>query len=330
MTVERSAQSDCVATIRGVVPMTLEPAFSSLRWREASVAWSPSAGITTPEGATGLLEDPPTPGGTAVSSAGARLPIRPEPRYDARMRLRVLTYNIHKAIGTDRVFSPERIVEVLRHHDADVVLLQEVDRHAPRSGRMDLAAHLARELGYGYRAVGMNVYMKHGKYGNATLSRFPIGRQHNIDLTIGRTKRRGAQHTRIHVTRDGRSAEVDVFNVHLSLRARLRREQIERLLGSSDIAHLNGGRPCIVAGDMNDWQGELKRKHFKPAGFSCATNRRTGSRWAIRTFPSFAPTGGLDKVFYRGALKIVHAHRSRLDLARVASDHLPVLAEFEL
>jgi len=246
------------------------------------------------------------------------------------MRLRILTYNIHKAIGVDRVFAPERIIQVLRHHDADIVLLQEVDRYAPRSGCIDLASYLARELGYRYRAVGINVYMKRGKYGNATLSRYPIGRQHNIDLTVGRAKRRGAQHTRIHVVRGRERVAVDVFNVHLSLLARLRRVQVERLLHTSDIVNLPLDAPCIIAGDMNDWQGELKRKHFLPAGFKCATNRREGSRWAIRTFPSFAPTGGLDKIFYRGSLQFLHAFRSRLEVARVASDHLPVIADFEL
>jgi endonuclease/exonuclease/phosphatase family metal-dependent hydrolase len=246
------------------------------------------------------------------------------------MRFRVLTYNIHKAIGVDGKFAPERIVEILRHHNADVVLLQEVDRFRPRSGRLDLASYLARQLDYRYRAVGMNVFFKHGKYGNATLSRHPIGRQRNIDLTIGRAKRRGAQHTRIHFATRDRRGEVDVFNVHLSLVARLRRQQVERLLKAQDVAHLASEACCIIAGDMNDWPGVLKRRYFAPAGFLCATNRRPGSRWAIKTFPSFAPSSGLDKIFCRGPLRPLHAHHSRLKLARVASDHLPVIADFEL
>jgi endonuclease/exonuclease/phosphatase family metal-dependent hydrolase len=246
------------------------------------------------------------------------------------MRFRVLTYNIHKAIGLDGRFAPERIVEILRHHDADVVLLQEVDRGRPRSGLLDLASHLARQLDYRYRAVGMNVFFKHGKYGNATLSRYPIGRQRNIDLTVGRSKRRGAQHTRIHIGKREGVLDVDVFNVHLSLTARLRRRQVERLLATHDVAHLTAQASCVVAGDMNDWQGVLKRRYFAPAGFLCATNRRPGSRWAIKTFPSVAPSSGLDKIFYRGPLHLLHAHRSRPELARVASDHLPVIADFDI
>jgi endonuclease/exonuclease/phosphatase family metal-dependent hydrolase len=123
---------------------------------------------------------------------------------------------------------------------------------------------------------------------------------------------------------------VDLFNVHLSLTATLRGQQVTRLLQSTDLAHVPLPRPCIVAGDMNDWPGSLKRRYFRPAGFECATGRRPGSRWAIKTYPSYAPTGGLDKFFYRGSLNLLHVARSRLALARVASDHLPVIADFEI
>jgi endonuclease/exonuclease/phosphatase family metal-dependent hydrolase len=245
------------------------------------------------------------------------------------MRLRLLTYNIHKAIGVDGRFAPERIVEVLRHHDADVVLLQEVDRGVPRSQGLDLASHLARQLSYRYKAVSMNVFLRRGKYGNATLSRFPIGRQRNIDLTVAWRKRRGAQHTCVHVARDGRTVDLEVFNVHLGLSATERRKQALRLLETADVARLTPQQACVVAGDMNDWRGVLKRRCFTPAGFQCATNRRPGSRWSIKTFPSYAPTGGLDKVFYRGPLRVARAAPSRLDLARVASDHRPAIVDFE-
>ncbi|TWT41005.1 Endonuclease/Exonuclease/phosphatase family protein [Phycisphaerae bacterium RAS1] len=246
------------------------------------------------------------------------------------MRFRLMTYNIHKAIGVDRKFAPERIVAVLEEHDADIVLLQEVDRGHPRSDHLDLASYLGRELKYHYRAVGMNVVMKTGRYGNATLSRFPIGRQRNIDLTIGGRKRRGAQHTRIHLTDAARRHYyLDVFNVHLSLLAGLRRTQVQRLLTCPDMAALDESDACVVAGDTNDWRGLLRRQ-LAPAGFSCATTRRPGSKWAIRSYPSFAPTGGLDRVFCRGPLQRLSAHAGRSRVARVASDHLPVIVDFEI
>ncbi|MCH8805891.1 MAG: endonuclease/exonuclease/phosphatase family protein [Planctomycetes bacterium] len=246
------------------------------------------------------------------------------------MRFRLLTYNIHKAIGVDRRFRPERIIAILKRHNADVVLLQEVDRGVPRSGHIDLASYIATAVLYQFRAVGMNVHLKKGKYGNATLSRFPIGRQRNIDLSIGRRKRRGAQHTRIILPKRGDPTPIDIFNIHLGLSALERRRQVRRLLESPDIAQLDPSAPCVIAGDLNDWRGVLRRQRFTDAGFLCATNRRPGSRWSIKTFPSYAPTGGLDKIFYCGSLRLLHVRRSRLALARVASDHLPVIADFEV
>lgn len=246
------------------------------------------------------------------------------------MKFRLLTYNIHKGIGMDGKFRPDRIIAVLNHHNADIVLLQEVDRGVPRSNHHDLASLLARSLQYEYRAAGMNVFMKRGRYGNATLARYPISRQRNIDLTVSWRKRRGAQHTSVTIHENDRKATVEIFNVHLGLSAMERRRQMADLLESSQITELGNDHPCIIAGDMNDWRGVLKRQRFVKHGFTCATNRKPGSRWAIKTFPSVAPTGGLDKIFYRGPLKPIRVYRSRLLLAQEASDHLPVIADFEI
>jgi endonuclease/exonuclease/phosphatase family metal-dependent hydrolase len=242
------------------------------------------------------------------------------------MRFRLLTYNIHRAIGLDRRFRPERIAAILEHYDADIVALQEVDSGAPRSRMLDLAAHLAELLQYDHRALGLNVFLSVGQYGNATLSRFPIASHRNIDLGLGARIRRGALHTQILLPH----GTLDLFNVHLSLTERRRHRQIPHLLGSTEFTGLARGAPCLVAGDTNDWRGTLRRAFFTPAGFQCATSRRPGSRWALKTYPSFAPTAGLDKVFYRGPLHLLHAYCSRLATARVASDHLPVVVDFEV
>ena len=76
------------------------------------------------------------------------------------MKLRIITYNIHRAIGLDRRFRPERIITTLRNHDADVVLLQEVDRGAVRSGEMDMAKEFAEALDYPH--VGPSAQPDHG------------------------------------------------------------------------------------------------------------------------------------------------------------------------
>ena len=108
------------------------------------------------------------------------------------MLIRTVTYNIHRAIGVDRRFRPDRIVKILRHYEPDLVLLQEVDEGVPRSRELDMARELAWELAFPYLAVGHNVSLRKGRYGNATLSRFPILRERNIDLSVeGSWIRRG-------------------------------------------------------------------------------------------------------------------------------------------
>ena len=247
------------------------------------------------------------------------------------MHLRFLSYNIHRAIGVDRRFRPRRVLDVLAHHDADVVLLQEVDDGAPRSREIDLARLISEELDYPFYAVGHNVTLRKGRYGNATLSRFPILRERNIDLTIGARKRRGCQHTTLRLARNGaRGPEVEVFNLHLGLSSRERSRQIGLLAHSREFVALDPSRACVVGGDFNDWTLRLDPIFTEILDFRCATRRDSPRNAAFRTYPSFSPTTGLDRIYFRGPLRRLAARTCRLGVARLASDHLPVIAEFEM
>jgi endonuclease/exonuclease/phosphatase family metal-dependent hydrolase len=247
------------------------------------------------------------------------------------MRIRVVSYNIHRAIGVDRRFRPERIVSILSYLAADLVLLQEVDEGAPRSRELDLARELARSLGYPHVAVGHNVALRRGRYGNATLSRFPILRERNIDLTIGLRKRRGCQHTRLLVkSPGGRGHRVEAFNLHLGLSARERREQVQSLARSRELAALPEGVACLVGGDFNDWRSLMEPTFEGELGFRSANGGDSGAERRLKTYPSFFPQGALDRIYFRGPLRLLAARPCRLGLCRVASDHLPLVADLEL
>jgi len=233
-----------------------------------------------------------------------------------------MSYNIHRAIGVDRRFRLDRILSVIRHHDPDILLLQEVDVGAPRSRRLDLAREIAGACGYPHLAVGLNVRLAQGMYGNATVSRFPIEAHRNIDLTIGSRKKRGCLFTKINV--HGR--KLAVFNLHLGLSFKERPRQVGIVARSPEFQTLAPSEPCIVAGDFNDWWTRLAPMFTEILGFTCATNKKRGYQNATLTYPSFSPTSGLDKIFVRG-LVVLEQPRCRLAVARVASDHLPVLAE---
>jgi endonuclease/exonuclease/phosphatase family metal-dependent hydrolase len=248
------------------------------------------------------------------------------------MRFRILSYNIHRAIGVDRRFRPERIVEIVDNYKADIVLLQEVDEGAPRSRELDLARELANDLGFPYHAVGHNVTLRKGRYGNATLSRHPILSERNIDLTIDLWKRRGCQHTAIALTDPhGESRSVrrlDIFNLHLGLSAGQRARQIELLARSGEMTALPPDAACLVGGDFNDWRSLLVPFLTGGMNFRSATDSVTGR--SLLTYPSFFPRGPLDRIFYRGPLALLAAQRCRLKLSRLASDHLPIVADFEI
>ncbi|RMH02276.1 MAG: endonuclease [Planctomycetota bacterium] len=242
------------------------------------------------------------------------------------MRIRVMSWNIHRAIGMDRRFRPERVAAVIRHHDPDLLLLQEVDRGVPRSRRLWLDHWLARETGYPYHAWAQAHVLQEGSYGNATLSRLPIRRRRHLDLRIGRRKRRNALYTRLQLP--GRHGALHVFNWHLGLARGERRQQVQRLLATGTIRSLPARARVILGGDSNDWRNRLFPSLLQPAGFHAWSE--SGRRRHILTYPSTRPVGALDKIFWRGPLGHEHIHASRLRLARVASDHLPLVAEFEL
>ncbi len=219
-------------------------------------------------------------------------------------------------------------MEILAHHDADIVLLQEVDDGAPRSQELNLAVELSREANYPFYALGRNVKLRKGFYGNATLSRLPIVRERNIDLTVGDKKRRGCQHTTLEVETPAGNERLEVFNLHLGLSARERERQIGTLIHSKEFPGLEESGPCIVGGDFNDWRSRLRPIFTEVFRFGSATARsERGDSSAIRTYPSFSPRGSLDRIYYRG-LDLVAARGCRLSVSRVASDHLPIVGDF--
>ena len=243
------------------------------------------------------------------------------------MRLRLLSWNIHKGIGgLDRRYRPERIVAVLEHYAPDLVLLQEVDDGAQRS-RGDRQVDLfGRALSMQHRIYFPNVRVRGGgTYGNAVLSRFPIAAARNLDLTFPAKKRRSALYAALHVhgPHGGRPRSVHVFNLHLGLSGFERKWQLARFFADHPFTGLAPRAPLVVGGDFNDVWGRLGRIFFEPAGFHVPER-------PARTFPAWAPVRALDAVYVRGDLKVHHLFRSHMREARFASDHLPLYAELEL
>jgi endonuclease/exonuclease/phosphatase family metal-dependent hydrolase len=242
------------------------------------------------------------------------------------MRLRAVSYNIHKCVGgIDRRYDPLRIAAVLAQHQPDVVLLQEVAQNGKRFPGDRQVELLGNALGLRHRSYFVNVRFgpHRGEYGNAILSRFPIVATENVDLTVHGKKARSVLHGRLRVILPGHhSRTMHVFNLHLGLSGHERREQLRRFLACHPFAGLDHRTPILVAGDFNDVWGTLGRL-LMPKGFR-------GVMRKIRTFPAVAPFRALDSLYVRGDLELVELHTSRQVLARSASDHLPLVAELRV
>ncbi len=240
------------------------------------------------------------------------------------MHFRILSYNIHKGIGgIDRRYRPERIVETISHYEPDFVLLQEVDDGVPRSRHHRQVDWLADQLGFEHRVFQANVKLRQGAYGNATLSRHALDEPHDVDLTIPLKKRRGALVVRAHIRRHGHTRSVILANVHLGLAGFERVLQLRRLIEHHVVHRIHRETPAIIGGDFNDVWGSLGPKILEPAGFQPAIGN-------VKTFPAAYPLRPLDRVFFRGDLVLHSGFGGHTQLARQASDHLPVIADLEL
>lgn len=236
--------------------------------------------------------------------------------------MRVLSYNIHKGIGgRDRRYRIERIIDVISAESPDIVCLQEVDRNVKRSRHDNQPELLAERMQYAHRMYQLNVHVQTGGYGNLLLSRWPFRSHHQVQLTRQTKKPRGAQMAIIETPRGA----VQIVNWHLGLAERERHWQVRRLL-EHHLFREGRGLPQLIIGDTNDWRNTLGNGPFAVHGFQ----HLTAPVSRFRSFPAYLPLGALDKAFWRGEFTQIAAHVARRRAARDASDHLPLIVDFEI
>jgi endonuclease/exonuclease/phosphatase family metal-dependent hydrolase len=228
--------------------------------------------------------------------------------------LRLMTYNIRHGRGADGKVDLGRIADVIAASVPDVVTLQEVDVGRARSGCEDQAEALARRLDI--REVRFAPCVLHGEqehYGIATLSRLPIVVTRQLALPGGGrwwSEPRSALLTRLAWD----ASEIDVVNTHLSL------NHLERALQADAITAAFCDHDLVVAGDLNCTPRSRPYRRLQV--------HLSGAARRMLTWPARLPILQLDHILYRGRIELTGAGVVRGDLARRASDHLPVLAEF--
>lgn len=237
-------------------------------------------------------------------------------------RLRVATYNIHKCRGLDRRVRPERIAAVLREVNADIVGLQEVLSESGLSPRNDQPRYLAETLGLSY-ALGENRLVRGASYGNVVLSRYPLQSHCNYDLSVGSRERRGCLRTDVLLAS---GYILHVFNLHLGTSYFERRRQ-SRLLMDSVLESGGLEGPRIVLGDFNEWTRGLASRSLSARFHSVEIHLHLNRS---RTYPGMLPFLHLDHIYYHGNLELESLSLHRTRTALIASDHLPLVADFRL
>lgn len=240
--------------------------------------------------------------------------------------VRLLTYNVHRCLGIDGDLSPGRVADAIAEAAPDIVLLQELDVMRKRSGAIDQAADIARRLGMD---VHFHPSLRQGdeSYGNAVLTSHPsrIVRAGALPgLATRNVEPRGALWAAIHVP----GGEVNVVCTHLGLRGTERLGQVDCLLGKDWLGSPACRDPVILGGDFNAVPQSRAYRRLAAALRDAQEAARPAR--PRPTFPSRLPMLRLDHVFLRGIPEVSRAEPLRTPLARVASDHLPLLVEFRL
>ena len=242
--------------------------------------------------------------------------------------IRIITANVHKGFTFfNRRFILPELRDAVNTLSADLFFMQEVlgthEKHARRYHNWietPQYEYLADTMWPDF-AYGRNAVYPDGHHGNALLSKFPILRYENLDVSIHGTEQRGLLHSVLDVPGQ---PDVHAICVHLGLRENHRREQLELLCKLLD--SLPAGEPVIVAGDFNDWRRRAD-EILNGCGMHEAFVQANGA--PARSFPARWPLLCLDRVYVRNATTHSPQVLSRRPWSHL-SDHAPLVVEVRL
>ena len=239
--------------------------------------------------------------------------------------VRVLVFNMHAGKDAKNVDNLQRIADVVRETNADIVLLQEVDRFTTRSGKVDQVATLEKLTGYN-TAFGKTLDYQGGDYGIAILSRWSILGDTTFHLPIippqaragGSYEPRGA----LRVSIAGPGGAIHVVNTHLdaSRTDSFRRQEIPQVLQIAE-GMIKPGALVLVGGDLNSEPQSNVLGIVKSAGWvDLWTTCGSGNQL---TYPQDVPVKRIDYLLARPGVVCKQASVLTSD----ASDHRAVLFE---
>ncbi|WP_018133287.1 endonuclease/exonuclease/phosphatase family protein [Effusibacillus pohliae] len=241
------------------------------------------------------------------------------------MQIKVMTYNIHHGRGTDKQFNLERIAAVVEEHEAELVGLNEVDRHfSKRSEFLDQAAWLANRLNM-HHAFGAALTVRARgsgrlrQYGNAFLSRHPITAYKNHPFPFDFRLTEGRALLEIEVQTPERTLKIYV--THLSLNPFLHKKQTDFIVNKL----ANELQPVILLGD---WNMRPRSAAWKKIGRQLTDVCQAAGEGPCLTYPAKRPRSQLDYIFVSRHFQVLSVTVPGKHAG--ASDHLPLLATLRL
>jgi endonuclease/exonuclease/phosphatase family metal-dependent hydrolase len=238
-----------------------------------------------------------------------------------------MSYNVHRCVGMDRRLDVARLAEVIAAEAPDIVALQEVDVGRTRTGGVDQAHALALRLRMAFH-FNAALRVEEEQYGDAILTCLPhrlikAGPLPGYAL-IPRLEPRGA----LWIGVDVGGVELQVMTTHFGLAPREQRNQVRALLGEAWLGAVQRRDPLIVAGDFNVGR---RSAVYRTLAASLADARRAlpGGRTSP-TFPAGFPVLAIDHVFTSPGVRVTDVRVPSSRLARVASDHRPLIVDFDL
>lgn len=240
---------------------------------------------------------------------------------------RIVTYNVHRCVGTDRRLDVGRLADVLAALEPDIVALQELDVRRARTGGVDQAHEIAQRLDMvcHFHAA---LRVEEEQYGDAILTCFPerlvqVGPLPGY-APIRALEPRGALWVEVEVA----GVPVQIINTHLGLVPKEQQIQAAHLAGPAWLQHPQRRGPTILLGDFNATGTSTVYRTFRRAlspARALAEAKRPNA-----TFPSRMPVLRIDHLFVSPEIRVTDVFAPFSPTTRVASDHLPLVMDFEV
>jgi len=240
---------------------------------------------------------------------------------------RILTYNVHRCVGTDRKLDVGRVAEVIAKLEPDIVALQELDVGRARTGGVDQAHQIAQRLKMAFH-FHPALRVEEELYGDAILTAYPERIIQTGPLPgyapIPKLEPRGALWISVEI--GGRP--VQVMNTHLGLVPKEQQLQASCLAGPAWLQHPMRQGPTILLGDFNATGSSVVYRTLNAR--LEAARRLAPVKSPTSTFPSALPVLRIDHIFVSPEIVVEDVFTPFDPLTRVASDHLPLVMDFSV